>query len=190
MRMRNVLVVAVSVLALSVPGCGGAGGGNISAGQMPSGGSWHGQWQSPQYGNMHLCVTGAQVMGDFENNERRGSIQGTIQGDLLRFTWEQRHELVIGRPTVTSGRGYFRYQVGEDNDHYFRGEWGHDDAVTGGGPWNGVRMRNRDPERCLRTSGGSTDDDDGESYDSYGDEEESYDDEPEPDSDLEGLDDY
>ncbi|MEM6957115.1 MAG: hypothetical protein AAF645_15605, partial [Myxococcota bacterium] len=77
--------------------CGG-GSANLTAGAMPPGRTFQGVWQSPQYGNMHVCVTGAQVVGDFEKDERRGTIQGTVQGDLMRFQWEEQRELVVGRP--------------------------------------------------------------------------------------------
>lgn len=187
---------ALPLLAL-VLACGG-GSSSIRAGNMPEGGSFHGIWQSPQYGNMHLCESGAQVVGDYEKDERRGRIQGTIQGDLLRFQWEERREMVVGRPTTTRGRGYFRIAKGQDNDWYFQGEWGHDADETGGGPWNGVRMRRGNPTRCAAssdgggTSGGSNDanwDDDSGSSDSY-DDSSSGSSEPEPDAALEGLDEY
>jgi len=134
---------------------------------MPTGGNWSGQWQSPQYGDMHLCQNGQQVMGDYIKNERHGTLHGTVQGDLLRFSWEEGRELVQGRPVTTRGHGYFRYVIGEDTDHYFQGEWGIDDAYEGGGAWNGVRMRNRQPTRCMGSSGGeqTVNDDDDDSYD-------------------------
>jgi hypothetical protein len=192
--MTNSFRSALPLLAL-VLACGG-GSSSIRAGNMPEGGSFHGIWQSPQYGNMHLCESGAQVVGDYEKDERRGRIQGTIQGDLLRFQWEERREMVVGRPTTTRGRGYFRIAKGQDNDWYFQGEWGHDADETGGGPWNGVRMRRGNPTRCAASDGGGTS---GGSNDASWDDEggsDSYDDsssgssDPEPDAALEGLDEY
>ncbi len=152
--------------------CGG-GSANISVGEMPQGGSYHGVWQSPQYGNMHLCVSGSHVVGDYQKDERRGTIQGTIQGDVLRFQWEEKREMVVGRPTITRGRGWFRLKIGQDEDQYFEGEWGHDDAETGGGPWNGVKMRRGTPDRCMGGGSGGGEDD-GYGDDDYGDED--YDD--------------
>ena len=178
--------------------CGG-GKANLRIGVMPEGGSYQGVWQSPQYGNMHLCVIGSQVTGDFEKDERHGRIQGTIQGDVLRFQWDERREMVVGRTQITRGRGYFRLSIGDDEDQYLLGEWGHDDAEIGGGPWNAAKMRRRQPERCLRTSSST----DSSSSHIDGDEpwtdEESYDDPPETDShtgesidtdELEGLDEF
>lgn len=179
--------------------CGG-GSSNLRAGNMPEGGSFHGIWQSPQYGNMHLCESGAQVVGDYEKDERHGRIQGTIQGDLMRFQWEERREMVVGRPTTTRGRGFFRIAKGNDNDWYFQGEWGHDAEETGGGPWNGVRMRRGNPTRCAassdaqNTSGESNDanwdDDEAGGSDTYDSGSSGSSDEGEADSALEGLDEY
>ncbi len=194
--MRSSTLGLSFLLILAVSGaCGGGGGANITIGTMPEGGTFQGVWQSPQYGNMHLCQTGTSVNGDYEKDERHGTIQGTVQGDVLRFQWEERRELVAGRPTVTRGRGYWKLEIGGDGDTYIKGEWGVDDSEVGGGEWNGVKMRRGNPERCLRGGSGSTGGDDG--YDDGGgyEDEGSYEDEgTEEDNsnvdnnDLEGLD--
>lgn len=188
-------LLSLPLLALALA-CGGASSA-IRAGAMPEGGTFHGVWQSPQYGNMHLCQSGSQVAGDYEKDERRGRIQGTIQGDLLRFQWEERREMVVGRPSTTRGRGFFRLSKGQDNDWYVQGEWGHDDAESGGGPWNGVRMRRGNPTRCAASSGSSGSGGSG-GVDSAGweSDESGYDsgsasgDDRPVDSALEGLDEY
>ena len=152
MRMRSTVLSALLVTLAAA--CGG-GSANIRIGTMPPGGTFHGVWQSPQYGEMHMCQTGSQVVGDYVKNERQGRIQGTIQGDVLRFQWEEEREMVVGRPQITRGRGYFRIEQAENDDWYIRGEWGHDDSETGGGPWNGVKLRRRDPTRCAGSTAGS-----------------------------------
>ncbi len=163
--LKNAMRFALPLLLVA---CGG-GGANIRVGEMPAGGSYHGVWQSPQYGNMHLCVTGSHVVGDYQKDERTGSLQGTIQGDVLRFQWEERKEMVVGRPSVNRGRGWFRLKIGQDNDQYIEGEWGHDDAETGGGPWNGVKMRRGSPDRCMGSGANSGGDDDGYGDDGFDD---------------------
>ena len=147
------LVLAIS-LALS--GCGGGGGGraNVTPGVMPQGQSFTGVYHSPQYGEMQVVQTGNQIVGEYVQDERRGQIQGTATGDLMRFEWSERRELVQGRPNITRGRGYFRFVAGEDTDFYLVGEWGHDQNETGGGPWRAVRDRRRRPS--LSTDRGST----------------------------------
>ncbi len=150
-------LVVVATLALSgLAACGGAGRANISAGTMPAGQTFTGVWHSPQYGEMQMVQTGNQVIAEYVQDERRGRIQGTAQGDLLRFEWSERRELVAGRPVVTRGRGYFRFVLGEDTDSYIVGEWGHDENETGGGPWRGVRDRRRRPRLSTDSGGGAT----------------------------------
>lgn len=202
MRYLVVFNLLLAVPLALVAGCGGSSSGraNVSPGVMPDGGTYNGVYTSVQYGEMNLCQTGTQVIGDFRKNERYGRIQGTVQGNLLRFEWTEDRELVIGRPTRTRGRGYFQYREGEDGDHYILGEWGHDDSETGGGPWRAVKMRGNRRPNCNfatdDTSGGEGYDDsdygdsDYDDQDSY-DDEGTYEDSPPPTSDdaLEGLDD-
>ena len=168
------LPLALAQVLLVVQGCGGAGRANVSPGPMPDGETYTGVWHSPQYGEMQLVQTGNAVVGEYVHDERRGRIQGTATGDLLRFEWSESRELVAGRPTTTRGRGYFRFEVGDDNDRYLVGEWGHDANETGGGPWRAVRDRRRRPSLSGGTAGSSSsggeEGDSGESGDSFPDE--------------------
>lgn len=133
----------VGLLGL-VAGCGG--GVPIPEGPMPEGGSYTGVWHSPQYGEMHMVQTGSNVVGEYTKDERRGTIQGTVQGNVMRFEWSEQRELVAGRPVTTRGRGYFRYQIDGSGDHIILGEWGVDNNSTGGGSWNAARDRRRQPQ--------------------------------------------
>jgi hypothetical protein len=139
--------IALALLLGGILGCGGSQ--KPKAGPLPEGATFYGVWQSPQYGNMHLCQSGGQVIGDYVKHERGGRIQGDLDGDLLIFQWEDRRELVSGKPQIRRGRGYFRIEIGEDGDTYVKGEWGMDDALSGGGPWNAVKLRRGQPDRCT-----------------------------------------
>lgn len=161
---RSAILPTLALLVLAqLAGCGGAGRANVSPGPMPDGETFTGVWHSPQYGDMQLVQTGSSVVGEYVHDERRGRVQGTATGDLLRFEWTERRELVAGRPNTTRGRGYFRFQIGEDNDRYLVGEWGHDDNETGGGPWRAVRDRRRRPTLSTGASGTSSGGEEGES---------------------------
>lgn len=139
--------IALALLLGVILGCGGSQ--KPKAGPLPEGVTFYGVWQSPQYGNMHVCQSGRQVIGDYVKNERAGRIQGDLEGDLLIFQWEDRRELVEGKPQVRRGRGYFRIEIGEDDDQYLRGEWGMGEDLSGGGPWNAVKLRRGEPDRCT-----------------------------------------
>jgi hypothetical protein len=134
----------VGVLLAFVAGCGG-GGVNIPEGPMPQGGSYTGVWHSPQYGEMHMVQTGSSVVGEYTKDERSGTIQGTVQGNVMRFEWSEERELVAGRPVITRGRGFFRYSIDAAGDHVIQGRWGVDRDNNSGGEWNAARDRRRQP---------------------------------------------
>jgi hypothetical protein len=166
MRASLVAVLALGC-ALFMSACGGAKPA-LRAGDMPPGGSFTGVWFSPQYGEMHMEQNGATVIGRYEKEEKKGRIQGTVEGDLMRFEWTQQREMIVGRPTESKGHGYFRVMMDETEKAWkLEGEWGNDDAETGGGPWTAIRARNRRPQ--LGDGGGSG----GESSDSDSSSEES-----------------
>jgi hypothetical protein len=159
--LRSTALSLLGFLILTLaPGCGGDGirHANVSPGTMPAGQTFTGVWHSPQYGEMQMVQTGSQVVGEYTQDERHGRIQGTVQGDLMRFEWSEQRELVMGRATTTRGHGYFRFTVdGNGVDYLLLGEWGHDQDETGGGPWNAARDRRRQPHTgAASTSGGST----------------------------------
>lgn len=162
MAMRATLSTILIGILAAIGGCGG-GGVNIPEGPMPDGGSFTGVWHSPQYGEMHMVQSGQAVVGEFTKDERHGRIQGTVRGNVMRFEWSEERELISGVPSTTRGRGYFRYAIGDDGDHYVRGEWGHDDNHSGGGPWNAVRDRRREPS--LSGDQGTSGDSDVEEFD-------------------------
>jgi hypothetical protein len=142
-----------SIVVAALSGCGGGAASRWSGevGPMPEGGTFEGVWFSPQYGEMHLRQTGAQVIGEFTKDERHGNIQGTTQGNVLRFEWTERQELVPGRPAVTHGRGYWRFVVGDDGRNNLMGEWGLEQNELGGGSWNAYQLRGRRPRLSTDT---------------------------------------
>jgi hypothetical protein len=114
---------------------------------MPDGGSFTGVWFSPQYGEMHMVQNGATVIGKFAKEEKTGRVQGTVDGDLMRFEWTQKRELIVGRPNQSKGHGYFKVSFDQaENAWKLDGRWGSDDSETNGGPWTAIRARNRQPD--------------------------------------------
>lgn len=134
-------------LSLALLGCGASRHARVKTGPMPDGGTFTGVWFSPQYGEMHLIHNGATVVGRYNKDERRGRIQGGVEGNVMRFDWNERRELITGHPSISKGRGYFRLLRDEQEDNWkLIGEWGTDTYETGGGPWNAVKSKTRRPE--------------------------------------------
>jgi len=129
-------------------GCGGSQGAraNVSGQPMPRGGTFTGVYFSPQYGRMEMVQSGRSVIGEYSKDDRSGRLEGYAVGNLLRFEWTEKRELISERPTVTKGKGYFRYLEDADGDHKLVGEWGHELDELGGGPWNAVKSKRLKPK--------------------------------------------
>lgn len=166
--LRSLVMLCAMVLATA---CGG-GGANIPSGTtMPDGGTYTGVYHSPQYGEMHLIEDNGLVHGRYELDERRGTIQGELDGNVLHFEWVERKAMVSNRPTETVGHGYFQYMIDPSNgDHILKGRWGLGDDATGGGEWNAYKMKNREPSVGSESSGGDSGGDMGDDLDASGDD--------------------
>lgn len=172
--MRRTVGAAWMAAWVVVAGCGGDQGtrANVRAGSMPPGGTFTGVWFSPQYGEMNVIQSGTAIVGEYQKDERAGKFEGRVTGNLARFQWSEERSLVQGRPSVTRGHGYFRYEIGDDGRHNLIGEWGLDDDEVGGGVWNAYKMRNRRPRLSTDESnelpGGPTELPSGPSEDTNG----------------------
>ena len=148
MKIR-IACAACCVAALVALGCGGAqktARVEIAARPMPESGSWDGVFQSPAYGRMEFTVQGANVVCLYEGERHYGKIEGTIDGDVLNFTWTQWKQDLQGKERTSTGHGYFRYVIEEEKTtsstkrvHRLNGEWGYD-ADNAGNPWKAIRL--------------------------------------------------
>lgn len=136
----------VVMLAWALVGCGGSSAPALVVKSMPEGGTFTGVWFSPEYGEMHMRQSGASAIGRYSKDERSGRIQGHVEGDIMRFEWTEKRELLAGRAVQTKGHGYFRI-VNDPADKTFKlaGEWGNDAAERGGGPWTAVKSKSMQP---------------------------------------------
>lgn len=142
--MKRVKWITMAVMLWTI-GCGsGPKKATVEPRPMPKGGTFTGVWFSPQYGRMDLVQSGRSVIGQYTKDERQGRIEGVARGNLLRFKWFEKREMIIGRPTEVRGRGYFRYREDQDGAKIV-GEWGHDADELGGGPWNAARSKTLRP---------------------------------------------
>lgn len=119
---------------------------DIRPGPMPDNETFSGSYHSQQIGDLFLEQTGDSVVGEYgydrANCHATGHIEGTLQGNLLRFTWTE-SQAACGRLAPLRGRGWFIFWKDSAGNGRVNGEWGSGDADTGGGPWSGFRDRVR-----------------------------------------------
>jgi hypothetical protein len=151
MKIRIACAVCCVAVLFAV-GCGGAQKATsveLAPRPMPEGGNFDGVFQSPAYGRMEFTVQGANVIGLYEGERHYGKIEGTINGDVLNFTWTQWKQDLQGKERTSTGHGYFRYIIDEEKTtasskmvHKLNGEWGYD-ADNAGNPWKAVKLSDR-----------------------------------------------
>lgn len=131
--------------------CGG-GQTNVKVSPMPDGADYTGVYFSQQYGEMHVIQNGNAVHGEYKKDEREGTFEGEVEGNVLRFEWIEMKAMVSNRPTETRGHGYFQYFI-VDGDHHIKGRWGLGDDDSSGGDWTAYKMKGRTPERGFARGG-------------------------------------
>ncbi len=146
--MRKSLVVLLSlVLFVLVSACGPST--KLPDSQpLPAGQSWAGVWYSTQFEHMYLRQTGDEVNGIF-TYKFGGTLEGKANGNLMTFMWLEPGEKKSARRQV-QGKGWL--QMNREGDLIkLKGEWGYNDAMSGGGIWEAefVRPMNSDDPRNL-----------------------------------------
>ena len=123
---------------------------------MPPGATWDGVYFNAIWGHLHIVADGNGFEGRWRRTDESawGDMKGTITGDIARFDWQEHTIGMIGPAGTKSGKGYFRYTrpEGDNVDDRILGEWGFADAEIGGGEWDSVKQRNKEPD--LRSIGG------------------------------------
>jgi hypothetical protein len=143
------VAVALGGLAATTVGCsGGQEKGkvaNVKPGAMPDGADWTGQYFSPLFGTLHMVQEGNLVKGAWlrPRKDQCGQLTGNVDGNLLRFDWEEHIDGLVGPNSRAKGKGYFVYSrpAGENVDDEIDGEIGKGlDEV--GTPWEAIKQRN------------------------------------------------
>jgi hypothetical protein len=133
--MRRTVLIGLAVMAFSCSGTQSSGYQwndvdeatgqrmNITQGPMPTGQTFTGVYRSPQIGDIEIVQTGDSVAGRYEYDRAschvRATIEGTVQGNLLRFNWREDHR-PCGRIQPVIGRAFFFYHL-EETDGISRG---------------------------------------------------------------------
>ena len=146
---RTSLVVAF-VLPLALAACGGTKDvkhANVKAGPMPDGGEWAGVYYSQLYGYLHLLADGSAANGAWRTTagDSFGELHGELDGNLLKYTWQERMIGAVGADANRKGSGYFVYTVPKAGEaHEIVGEWGLGDE-NAGNEWRAVKQKNMQP---------------------------------------------
>lgn len=150
------LATAVAAGALSLGACGGqkeAKTANVTPGSMPSGERWSGVYYHPVFGHLHLQEQGSNIVGRWKRTDQShwGELSGTVNGNVLHYTWKEHKVGMIGPAATTRGRGYFVYSVNDQNIGELDGEFGLNDSEVGSS-WKNVKQANQAPD--LQSIGG------------------------------------
>jgi hypothetical protein len=110
-------ILVVALAAMSV-GCGGGGGakfGVVKAGEMPAGESWVGVYYNPVYGYLHMIEQDGNIVGRWKRTDGShwGELSGTVEGNVLHFTWNEHKYGGVGPSADSKGSGVFVYKMGE-----------------------------------------------------------------------------
>lgn len=154
MVARLALVVAV----VGVAACGGGGAqGAFTPASMPQGGDWTGTYFS-DWGTLELGRTGDSIVGTFRSDIKHGRLSGSVNGNVLRFHWNQDDDRIVGRTRSLEGSGQFQYTVDENGEHHLTGTWGYGADISGGGLWNAQKSRSRRRPRVDPDANGTGED--------------------------------
>ncbi len=134
----------LAIVGVCVIGCGGAGqrSHGVSIGTMPEHGTFRGVWRSAETGDLELCESEGRVIGQYTEGQRLGVIQGTVEGDVLFFEWQE--ELGMVR---RAGHGYLR--IAPDGASHLDGEWGMGEDLRGIGELAALRVEDAQPVHCY-----------------------------------------
>jgi hypothetical protein len=142
------LVVAVAAAGGAFVACAGEPPkfGNVKAGEMPSGEQWVGVYYNPVYGNLHMVEQDGNIVGRWKRTDSShwGELSGTVDGNLMHFSWTEHQYGAIGPSSDVKGSGIFVYKMGEaapELDGKYSLE--NNDSV---GDWHCVKQLNVKPD--------------------------------------------
>jgi hypothetical protein len=163
---RFAVLSALCALPLAMGGCGDGSGGDakhatVTVGTMPQGAEWAGVYYSELYGYLHLVSDGGGVNGRWlrPTKNKCGEVKGTVDGDVLKFTWTEHVVGAVGPNSSSTGHGYFKYKrpEGDNVDDTIVGEVGKGSDEVGV-PWDAVKQRNVVPDpKSIACGGGAVD---------------------------------
>jgi hypothetical protein len=82
---------------------------------LPPGQEWSGVYYNPVYGYLHLIERPGGVLGRWKRSDGShwGELSGTVEGNVLHYTWAEHKYGGIGPSATSRGSGVFVYKMGE-----------------------------------------------------------------------------
>lgn len=151
MRARAWAWACVLGVALATTACGGGGGAakfpHVTAGELPSGESWPGVYYNPVYGYLHMVEQDGSIVGRWKRTDSShwGELSGSVDGNVLHFTWKEHKYGAVGPAADSKGTGQFVYKLGSNNIAELDGAYALDDS-TDVGDWHCVKQMNQKPD--------------------------------------------
>ncbi|HEY1694880.1 MAG TPA: hypothetical protein VGG39_22070 [Polyangiaceae bacterium] len=145
----GIVVVALSVATLSLAACSGGGGAkfaHVKAGDMPQGEEWPGVYYNPVYGYLHMIEQDGSIVGRWKRTDGShwGELSGTVEGNVLHFTWKEHKYGAVGPSADSKGTGIFVYKMGEKFGE-LDGQYALDDSDQVG-EWHCVKQAGMKPD--------------------------------------------
>jgi len=134
-----------------VAACGSGGGAkfaNVKAGEMPSGESWVGVYYNPVYGYLHMIEQDGNIVGRWRRTDggHWGELSGTVQGNVMHFTWTEHKVGGVGPSADSKGSGVFVYTMGQNDIPELGGQYALDDSDSPPGDWHCVKQKGMKPD--------------------------------------------
>lgn len=152
----SAISVALATAAIAVSACGGkdANSAQVAAGPMPEGESWDGVYYHPVFGYLHLVEEDSGIHGRWKRADQSkwGELSGTVNGNLVHYTWTEYTIGGLGPASQTKGKGYFVYKLDKEGHAVLDGQFGLNDEETGS-DWHNVKQTNMKPD--LKSINGS-----------------------------------
>jgi hypothetical protein len=148
---RTILRIVALSAVIALIGCGKGSGAKFASakpGDMPVGGDWAGVYFSKVEGYLHLVKEGDSISGGWRTTagDTWGEVNGTANGDLLKFEWTEHKIGMVGPSATRHGKGYFKYSIPKEGEaHEINGERGEGSDETGS-QWTAVKQMNMKPD--------------------------------------------
>jgi hypothetical protein len=137
-------LVVCATTAVAATGCGhpAAKFAQVKAGELPSGETWVGVYYNPVYGYLHLIEQDGNIVGRWKRTDGShwGELSGTVDGNVMHFTWTEHKYGGIGPSADSKGSGQFVFKMGENDIPELGGQYALEDSEKVG-DWHCVKQK-------------------------------------------------